>query len=182
MAGNTAGSGHVSRRCRGLTVDVEAVNLGDNAIPFGYGAHPYLTVGERVVDEVLPVPANRYLLVDDRLLPAELQSVNGTELDWRTARRIDNAVLDTAFTDLSRGADGRWEVSVRLADRCTYVWGDEHMRWTQIFTGGPHRNTSIAVEPMTCGPDAFNPGPTHDDLLVLQPDDTLGLIWGIGSR
>ena len=85
--------------------------------------------------------------------------MNGTELDWRTARRIDNAVLDTAFTDLSRGADGRWEVSVRLADRCTVRVGAIYMRWTQIFTGGPHRNTSIAVEPMTCGPDAFNPWP-----------------------
>jgi aldose 1-epimerase len=167
----------------GVTVEVEAVNLGDNAIPFGYGAHPYLTVGERVVDEVLlEVPADRYLLVDDRLLPTELQSVNGTALDWRTARRIDDAILDTAFTDLSRGADGRWEVSVRLDDRCTYVWGDEQMRWTQIFTGGPHRNISVAVEPMTCGPDAFNPGPTHDDLLVLQPDETLSLTWGIGTR
>ena len=40
------------RRCRGSTVDVEGSQLGDNAIPFGYGAHPYLTVGERVVDEV----------------------------------------------------------------------------------------------------------------------------------
>ena len=167
----------------GLTVDVEVVNLGANAIPFGYGAHPYITVGEKVVDEViLEIPASRYLLVDDRMLPLDLKSVNGTTFDWRTAHRIEDAVLDTAFTDLSREADGRWEVSVRLGDRCTYVWGDEHMRWTQIFTGGPYRNTSVAVEPMTCGPDAFNPGPTHDDLLLLQPDEVLRLTWGIGSR
>ena len=30
----------------GLTVTVEATNLGDGELPFGYGAHPYLTVGE----------------------------------------------------------------------------------------------------------------------------------------
>jgi aldose 1-epimerase len=167
----------------GLIVDVEVVNLGNNAVPFGYGAHPYVTVGEEVVDEVvLEIPAGRYLAVDDRLLPLDLLSVKGTEFDWRTAHRIDDAVLDTAFTDLTRGADGRWEVSLRLEDRCTYVWGDEHMRWTQIFTGGPYRNWSVAVEPMTCGPNAFNPGPTHDDLIVLQPEETLRLTWGIGSK
>ncbi len=167
----------------GLTVEVEVVNLGVNPIPFGYGAHPYLTVGEEAVDDVvLEIPANRYLMVDDRMLPLDLQSVNGTEFDWRTAHRIEDAVLDTAFTDLSRGADGHWEVGVQLADNCTYVWGDEHLRWVQIFTGGPYRNTSVAVEPMTCGPDAFNLGPTHDDLLVLQPDETFAFTWGIGNR
>ena len=110
-------------------------------------------------DVVLEIPANRYLMVDDRMLPRDLQSVNGTEFDWRTAHRIEDAVLDTAFTDLSRGADGHWEVGVQLADNCTYVWGDEHLRWVQIFTGGPYRNTSVAVEPMTCGPDALTLAP-----------------------
>ena len=167
----------------GLTVEVEVVNLGVDPIPFGYGAHPYLTVGEEAVDDVvLEIPANRYLMVDDRMLPLDLQSVNGTEFDWRTAHRIEDAVLDTALTDLSRGADGHWEVGVQLAGNCTYVWGDEHLRWVQIFTGGPYRNTSVAVEPMTCGPDAFNLGPTHDDLLVLQPDETFAFTWGIGNR
>src|SRR4029453_3335072 len=30
----------------GLTVTVEATNIGAGELPFGYGAHPYLTVGE----------------------------------------------------------------------------------------------------------------------------------------
>ena len=45
------------------------------------------------------------------------------------------------------------------------------MRWVQVFTGGPYRDWSVAVEPMTCGPDAFNAGPTHDDLIVLEPGE-----------
>jgi aldose 1-epimerase len=46
-------------------------------LPFGYGAHPYLTVGESTVDEVaLTVPAASYLEVDDdRLLPLKLSPV-----------------------------------------------------------------------------------------------------------
>jgi aldose 1-epimerase len=167
----------------GLTVTVEAVNRGARPIPFGYGAHPYLTVGETQVDEVtLEIPAGRYLAVDERLLPVELKSVDGTESDWRTARPLGTATLDTAFTGLTRGDEGRWEVRVRLGDRCTYLWGDQSMLWTQVFTGGPYRNWGVAVEPMTCGPDAFNVGPTHDDLRVLQPDEIFRCEWGIGAR
>ena len=68
------------------------------------------------------------------------------------------------MTDLARDSDGRWRVRLVLGDRYAELWGDETMRWTQVFTGGPNRNWSIAVEPMTCGPDAFNAGPTHDDM------------------
>jgi aldose 1-epimerase len=167
----------------GLTVDVTATNLGPGPIPYGYGAHPYLTVGEDVVDDLtLTIPAERYLAVDDRLLPTELLSVAGTEFDWRAGHRIADASVDTAFTDLTCDANGRWEVSVALADRCTYLWGDAGTHWVQVFTGGPYRDWSVAVEPMTCGPDAFNEGPTHRDLIVLEPGATTSCSWGIGER
>jgi aldose 1-epimerase len=167
----------------GLTVDVTATNLGSSPLPYGYGAHPYLTVGEKVVDDVtLTIPAASYLAVDDRLLPTELLPVEKTSFDWRTGRRMADASLDTAFTDLSRDAGGRWEVSVALADRCTYLWGDGGTNWVQVFSGGPYRDWSVAVEPMTCGPNAFNEGPTHADLIVLQPGATTSCSWGICER
>ena len=77
------------------------------------------------------------------------------------------------MTDLTRDADGRWRVTLSPGDRTAELWGDETMNWVQIFTGGPYRDWSIAVEPMTCGPDAYNEGPTHDDLIVLAPGDDL---------
>jgi aldose 1-epimerase len=39
----------------------------------------------------------------------------------------------------------------------------------------------VAVEPMTCGPDAFNKGPTHDALRVLAPGHTFVGQWGISG-
>ncbi|HEY5473094.1 MAG TPA: hypothetical protein VIK32_07885, partial [Candidatus Limnocylindrales bacterium] len=53
--------------------------------------------------------------------------------------------------------------------------------WLQVFTGDslplPARRASgIAVEPMTCPPDAFNTG---DDLLVLAPGQEFAAPWGI---
>jgi len=38
------------------------------------------------------------------------------------------------------------------------------------------------VEPMTCGPDAFNEGPTHDDLIVLGPGERFTGRWGVRER
>jgi aldose 1-epimerase len=167
----------------GLTVTVEATNVGAADLPFGYGAHPYLTVGESTVDEVaLTIPAASYLEVDDRLLPIEISSVDGTAHDLRHGPVLGSLTLDTAMTDLARDSDGRWRVKLLRGDRYAEMWGDETMRWVQIFTGGPHRDWSIAVEPMTCGPDAFNPGPTHDDLRMIQPGETFVGRWGISGR
>jgi aldose 1-epimerase len=167
----------------GLTVTVEAINLGDADLPFGYGAHPYLTVGESTVDEItLTVPAANYLEVDDdRLLPLKLSPVEGTAYDLREGRVLGSMSLDTAMSDLARDSDGRWRVRLVLGDRYAELWGDETMRWAQVFTGGPKRDLSVAVEPMTCGPDAFNAGPTHDDMRVLAPGDTFVGQWGISG-
>jgi aldose 1-epimerase len=167
----------------GLTVTVEATNLSDEELPFGYGAHPYLTVGESSVDEVaLTVPADSYLEVDDRLLPARLSAVDGTVYDLRRSTVLGSANLDTAMTDLTRDSDGRWRIRLTLGDRYAELWGDETFAWTQVFTGGPNRDAGVAVEPMTCGPNAFNAGPTHDDLRVLAPQETFVGQWGITGR
>lgn len=163
----------------GLLVEVAARNIGDVAFPFGYAAHPYLTVGESAVDEVsLTLPAGRYLEVDERLLPIGLRQVAGTGYDLRSGGPLGEVNLDTAFTDLA-GADGRWRVRLELGERWAELWAEEKFGWLQVFTGADRRDLSIAVEPMTCGPDAFNPGVTHDDVIVLRPGDTFAGRWGI---
>ena len=167
----------------GLTVTVNATNIGAAEVPFGYGAHPYLTVGESTVDDVaITVPAESYLEVDDRLLPIKISPVAGTAYDLRGGPVLGSVNLDTALTDLARDADGRWRVKLVLGDRYAEVWGDETMHWIQVFSGGPSRNSSIAVEPMTCGPDAFNAGPTHDGMRVLAPGASFLGEWGISDR
>jgi aldose 1-epimerase len=167
----------------GLTVTVEATNIGAADLPFGYGAHPYLTVGESRVDKVaITVPAASYLEVDDRLLPVKISPVDGTVYDLRNGPLLGSTNLDTAMTGLARDAEGRWRVRLVLDDRYAELWGDEAIQWVQVFTGGPSRDWSIAVEPMTCGPDAFNTGPTHDGMRVLAPRATFVGAWGISGR
>ena len=167
----------------GLEVHVSATNIGAAAVPFGYAAHPYLTVGEDVVDDiVLQLPASSYLEVDDRLLPVGLRKVKGTERDFRAPHELGAVGLDTAFTGLKRESDGRARVRLSRGDRSAELWLDEHLGWLQVFTGDDRRDISLAVEPMTCGPDAFNPGPTEADVIVLKPGDTFSCRWGLVGR
>ena len=81
-------------------------------------------------------------------------------------------------------ADGRWRVGLRRpgTGRAVTVWADaEAYPWLQVFTGDslpePLRRTSgVAVEPMTCPPDAFRSG---QDLVVLAPGQEFEGDWGI---
>lgn len=167
----------------GLTVTPSATNLGSTAAPFGFGAHPYLTVGEGTVDELtLSLPASRYLTVDDRLLPTGTETVDGTDYDFRRAHPIGETVLDTAYTGLTADDDGRWRIALGAGDRTTTLWADSAaFGYAQVFTGdtlpaGRARRTGVAVEPMTCPAGAFATG---ESLIVLEPGDTWTASWGI---
>jgi aldose 1-epimerase len=167
----------------GLTVTTTAHNVGDGDAPYGYGAHPYISIeGTGVEAVVLQVPADEYLEVDpDRLLPVATHPVDGTPYDFRDPRPIGDLALDTAYTGLSRDSDGRWAVTLSgLPTGSVSLWGDEAYAWTQVFTGRAHPDTEgstgMAVEPMTCPPDAFNSG---TDVLVLKPEQSHAGSWGI---
>lgn len=164
----------------GLSVQVEATNIGSTPVPFGYAAHPYLTVGESRVDDIaVTVPAAQYLVVDDRLLPIELAPVTGRPEDLRSGGPLGDRTLDTALTDLSRDPDDRWRVRLELGERFAELWAGSGFGWIQVFTGEHRRDLSLAVEPMTCGPDAFNAGPTHAGMITLGPGEGFRGDWGI---
>ena len=161
----------------GLTVRVRATNVGPDACPYGIGAHPYISAGNGLVDELeLSVPARTALVSDERSIPAGRKSVEGTELDFRTARSIGSVQLDHCFTDLERDGDGR--ARVVLGGRAA-LWVDESYPYLMVFTGDALPDVarrSLAVEPMTCAPNAFRSG---DGLIRLEPGQTHSGSWGI---
>jgi aldose 1-epimerase len=168
----------------GLHVTVTARNRGGHAAPYGTGSHPYLTVRTPAVDDCeLTLPAASWLPLDDRGIPsAPVAPVDGTDYDFRTPRVIGSTRLDHALTGLNRDRDGRaW---AHLADPRSgarvSLWAGRGYRWLQVFTGDPlgpdRRRKALAIEPMTCPPNAFV---TTDDLLVLQPGETVTHTWGI---
>jgi aldose 1-epimerase len=150
----------------GIVMTLHATNVGPERAPFGAGLHPYLTPGTAEVDDVaLEVPAGTRVPVDDRLLPCgPAVAVDGTELDFRRSRRLGGLRLDACFGDLHRSPAGvaRVRVGTHAGAGQLTVWMDERFRFVQVFTA----DAAIAVEPMTCAPDAFNSG---DGLVVLEP-------------
>jgi aldose 1-epimerase len=150
----------------GVVVTLRATNAGSGRAPFGTGVHPYLTFGSESVDDVaLEVAARTQVPVDERKLPTGPPiSVEGTSLDFRRTRRLGGQLLDTCFADLERGPGGAASVTLTAPDstRRIVVWMDDAFRFVQVYTA----RGAIAVEPVTCAPDAFNTG---DGLLVLEP-------------
>ncbi len=168
----------------GLTVRTTGRNIGDADLPFGAGFHPYLTVGTpRIDDTVLQVQAGTRLVTDERGIPTgERAPVAGTAYDFATPRPLGATQLDTAFGDLARDDHGRAAVRLRAPDGAGIdLWLDEHHRYLMLFTGDTlsqpeRRRRSLAVEPMTCAPDAFRTG---DGLWTLAPGQSLTCAWGI---
>ncbi|MEU2204966.1 aldose 1-epimerase family protein [Microbacterium oleivorans] len=180
----------------GLTQTVRARNLSDRPAPFGTGPHPYLKAGPAPLDEwTLALPAASVLEVTpDRLSPVALHPVTDHDperFDRRAPRPLGDVQLDHAFTDLETDAAGT--AVLRLTDPSgvgvEVTWGAE-CPWVQVYTGdkpdGPanpaHRN-GVAVEPMTCAPDAFNAASYDYDagLLVLEPGAEFSASWRIAA-
>lgn len=158
----------------GLAVEVVAVNDGTTEAPYGYGVHPYFEFGQ-LEDVTLHLPFDSELAVDpERLLPIAVRDVSGT-LDFRDRRALGATEFDTAFC---RPVASEWSVELRGPSHGVVVWAGAGMPWVQIYTTRPDRH-AIAVEPMTCGPDAFNEGPTHDGMIVLAPGESTAARWGV---
>ena len=166
---------------RGLGVTTTATNSGREACPFGSGQHPYLTVGTPTVDSViLRAPGRTVLEENERRLPVGRAPVEGTEYDFRRPRPIGDTKLDDAFTDLERDAEGLALVELRNPEGGGLtLWADESYGYLQLFTGDPLPDVSrrsLAVEPMTCPPNAFRNG---EALIRLEPGETHTSAWGI---
>jgi aldose 1-epimerase len=166
----------------GLEVTVAARNAGSRPAPYGTGSHPYLRASAGPVDEcALKLPAERWQAADDRGIPVgEPQDVAGTEFDFREGRLIGSTRLDHALTGLTRDAAGRAWAGLTGPAASLALWAGEGYAWLQAFTGdslGPdRRRQALAIEPMTCPPNAFVTG---TDLLTIQPDASVTHRWGL---
>ncbi len=180
----------------GLTQTVRAVNESVGAAPFGTGPHPYLVAGPGPLDSwTFELPASAVLEVTpDTLAPIALHDVvedDPARFDWRTPHVLGATELDHAYTDLAFADDGL--ATVRLTDPSgvgvQLVW-DSTCPWVQIHTadlpGGaaqPFHRAGLAVEPMTCAPDAFNDAAYDFEtgLIVLEPGGATEASWRIAA-
>lgn len=170
----------------GLHTTITGTNTGAEDAPWGTGPHPYLVAGTGAVDDwTLTLPAAQVLEVTpDRLIPTDLVPVHD-EFDLRTPTLIGDRFIDHAFTGFDRDAAGLATIAVTAADgrgvRATF--GPE-CGWAQVHTADhvvpEYHRVGLAVEPMTCAPDAFNDGADRG-LVVLAPGASHAAAWTIAA-
>lgn len=168
----------------GLRVTHLVRNDGERSVPFGLGVHPYPRPGnETLTDCDLTLAASTVLPLDPlTMAPAgDPKAVGRSELDLRRGRLVCDLSLDHAFSGLKAGKDGIVRHSIIFPPRAAGVelWAEKVFRWLQVFTADqfpPPRNFGLAIEPMTCPPDALNSGM---DLINLAPRREWVGRWGI---
>ena len=161
-----------------LTVTVRVRNEGSGPAPFGAGMHPYLHVGAAedggISAAELTVPARTALETDGGLPTGVRTRFHGD------VGRIRHRTLDHPLTDLVRDDDGWARVRVRGPAGELELAVDESWPWLQVFTGDGlpegRRRRSLAVEPMTCPPNALADGV---DLIVLAPGEAWSGSWSL---
>ena len=167
----------------GLECRLMADNGGAEAAPYGCGLHPYLIAPSGVLDEwSAHVPAERYLRIDERLIANGL-AAPGPELDFRAPRKIGPARIDHTYTEVQFGRSGQAAVAVTDASgrgsRIEFGQGTPWVQlWTADYPGEEGERAGLAVEPMSCPPNALQTG---TDLVVLEPAQRHTAWWRVSA-
>lgn len=148
----------------GLTVEIGASNIGSSVAPYGVSSHPYLTCNGRLVDEcLLTVPAEEVVRAGGNLEPLGVVPTPAEGLDFRSPALIGPREIDNAFCGLPSEP---WSVDLTDPETGLTVRMTATDQWVQVFSGDNIGRRGLAVEPMTCPPDAFNTG---EDVILLEP-------------
>jgi len=167
----------------GLEVACRVKNTGSGVAPFGLGFHPYLLAGPGGIDETeIRLSARRRLVLDSRGLPTGDELVSGTGFDLGS-RSLLGLELDDCYTDLESQADGHWHGRLCMPGRRTEIWAEAAFAYAMCYTGDTlgepeTRRRAIAIEPMTCPPNALRTG---TGLIELEEGERWHATWGIAT-
>lgn len=155
---------------RGLTVELSATNIGEGTAPYGVGFHPYLAVDDARADELeLTNPASIIYEANASMIPVAAHDVASFGLDFRSPTLIGDSRLDHAFAGLP---EGTWTVTLRDPASRVGVSLSSDARWLQVYSADYIGRVGVAVEPMSCPPNAFNSG---TDVVALGPGESYTL-------
>ncbi|WP_018343482.1 aldose 1-epimerase [Cytophaga aurantiaca] len=147
-------------------------NKGNETIPIGDGWHPYFHVNNMDLMK-LKLPACRQLEMDGCIptgsyvesdLSNKEVSLKDQELDHCFELIVENGITETHLID----QDHKREIV--LWQECS----ENKYSFLQIYI--PPDRKSVAIEPMTCAPDAFN---NKMGLIELEPDERIKISFGI---
>ncbi|AEE52548.1 aldose 1-epimerase [Haliscomenobacter hydrossis] len=156
----------------GFTLQLAFRNHDEQPIPAGLGWHPYFTLGPKADAFTLQMPECSLVGIDERMLPTG----KTYEYDeFSTLRPVGITVLDNCFALPVQ--EGKAEVVLQGELGTLHYWqetGTGKYNFLQVFI--PPLRHCIALEPMTCAPDAFNNGM---GLARLEPGEMLKGSFGV---
>ena len=158
----------------GFRMETTLENKGTTDLPAGHGWHPYFRLSDSVIPCSLTLPAGKRLEMTPRSVPS------GAKTTWTKFARptpIGPDFLDACVEIASKKGIATTRLSEPGSGISLDLWqevGPGKYGYVQVFTH-PRRHC-LAIEPMTCAPDAFNNGM---GLVVLRPGEMLRTACGV---
>ncbi|WP_163337445.1 hypothetical protein [Desulfopila sp. IMCC35008] len=150
-------------------------NNSKTPMPAGHGWHPYFTAGADRIDELLfSFPAHDILEVNEVNIPTGRTFPYD---NFGSPVPVADTRLDSCFLleDTNRHATVLLQnTRINLTLRLWQETGPGKYNYLQVYTP-PHRK-SIAIEPMTCAPNALN---NKKGLITIPSGESVTFSWGI---
>ncbi|MEZ5008968.1 MAG: hypothetical protein R2753_12525 [Chitinophagales bacterium] len=152
---------------KGFEQEIQLTNKSNQSIPIGLGWHPYFSdLGIGVDHLKMKMPNAKKVIVDERKIPT------GEQIDfnqYEELKPIGNVEVDHCFI-VNRKPTPALELNYPKYDFSLSLSIDgpnDKENYIQLYI--PKERNAIAIEPMTCAPDAFNNGV---GLVTLAPTAT----------
>ncbi len=160
-----------------VAVKISAKNLSDKTAIFGNGWHPYFTFDGGLIDDYeLKIPAKKVKITDERSIPVGEKNVLGSEYDFNVSRLIGSTVFDTCYFDFTSYK----EIELKSKNHLIKVRLNQGYDYLMVYSGDTLRTDlqrkAIAIEPMTCPPDAFN---SREGIIEIEPNEVRELSFEI---
>lgn len=158
----------------GFTCTTTIKNCGNIEMPVGDGWHPYFTTGSKVDDLLVKVQSNKYLERDLMYIPTGKILENN---DFSDFTKIGNKKFNDCFVLNDTTSVAETLIFDKKKNLTINVWqqtGEQKYNFVQYYV--PPSRTEIAVEPMTCAPDAFN---NQLGLIYLKPNQSFMTTFGV---
>lgn len=160
-----------------LTVTTTIINTGNTALPFGIGAHPYIATGTPIDKLKMKIPSSNYYDINASYIP------NGKlkkDITFEQLNIIDKTRFDHCYKINNRSSIAETIIIDPIKDLKISIWQENTentYNYVQYYT--LENRKGIAVEPMTCPPDAFN---SKIGLQQLLPKERYQCSFGITLR